>query len=163
MVVHGLLFPLTNLPLRAHSGNAKLAGLTKSITISDNDYNWALSIFFIGYVSEWMVCVSIVQSRASMILTQQLDLRPTDPIWNSVQFDAEENRTFKMDSYSHDSLGYRYVLYGCCYFYSRSAGLSFLLGYYWSRTISGNNFSGQSLVYEVRKGIETGNWCSVTD
>lgn len=32
-------------------GNAKLAGLTKSITISDSDYNWALSIFFIGYVS----------------------------------------------------------------------------------------------------------------
>jgi hypothetical protein len=50
--MHGLLFPLTNLPLRPHSGNAKLAGLTKSITISDNNYNWALSIFFIGYVSE---------------------------------------------------------------------------------------------------------------
>ncbi|KAI8582476.1 hypothetical protein K450DRAFT_227361 [Umbelopsis ramanniana AG] len=35
---------------RVNIGNAKLAGLTKSITISDNDYNWALSIFFIGYI-----------------------------------------------------------------------------------------------------------------
>ncbi|CAO3672666.1 unnamed protein product [Umbelopsis ramanniana] len=35
---------------RVNIGNAKLAGLTKFITISDNDYNWALSILFIGYV-----------------------------------------------------------------------------------------------------------------
>ncbi|KAH8552660.1 major facilitator superfamily domain-containing protein [Umbelopsis sp. PMI_123] len=35
---------------RVNIGNAKLAGLTTSITISNNDYNWALSIFFIGYI-----------------------------------------------------------------------------------------------------------------
>lgn len=31
-------------------GNAKIAGLTQDIDITDNQYNWALSIFFIGYV-----------------------------------------------------------------------------------------------------------------
>ena len=31
-------------------GNAKVAGLTEHIDITDYEYNWALSIFFIGYV-----------------------------------------------------------------------------------------------------------------
>ncbi|CAO3665000.1 unnamed protein product [Umbelopsis vinacea] len=45
----GLLYLCSFLD-RVNIGNAKLAGLTKSITISDNNYNWALSIFFIGYI-----------------------------------------------------------------------------------------------------------------
>ncbi|KAI7866807.1 major facilitator superfamily domain-containing protein [Spinellus fusiger] len=35
---------------RTNIGNAKLFGLATDIEISANDYNWALSIFFIGYV-----------------------------------------------------------------------------------------------------------------
>ncbi|KAG0174546.1 hypothetical protein DFQ28_005881 [Apophysomyces sp. BC1034] len=35
---------------RVNIGNAKLAGLVVDIGISASDYNWALSIFFIGYI-----------------------------------------------------------------------------------------------------------------
>ncbi|KAF7723576.1 hypothetical protein EC973_001817 [Apophysomyces ossiformis] len=35
---------------RVNIGNAKLAGLAVDIGISASDYNWALSIFFIGYI-----------------------------------------------------------------------------------------------------------------
>ncbi|CAO3613669.1 unnamed protein product [Cunninghamella blakesleeana] len=35
---------------RVNIGNAKIAGLEADIGISDFDYNWALSIFFIGYI-----------------------------------------------------------------------------------------------------------------
>ncbi|CAO3643363.1 unnamed protein product [Cunninghamella echinulata] len=35
---------------RVNIGNAKIANLQKDIGISDFDYNWALSIFFIGYI-----------------------------------------------------------------------------------------------------------------
>lgn len=33
------------------TGNAKVGGMTEDINISESEYNWALSIFFIGYVS----------------------------------------------------------------------------------------------------------------
>lgn len=32
-------------------GNAKIAGITEDIDITPDEYNWSLSIFFIGYVS----------------------------------------------------------------------------------------------------------------
>lgn len=35
---------------RANIGNAKVFGLASSLRLTDNQYNWALSIFFIGYV-----------------------------------------------------------------------------------------------------------------
>ncbi|KAI9263410.1 major facilitator superfamily domain-containing protein [Phascolomyces articulosus] len=35
---------------RVNIGNAKVAGLTEDISITDSEYNWALSIFFIGYI-----------------------------------------------------------------------------------------------------------------
>ncbi|KAK7696446.1 hypothetical protein QCA50_001103 [Cerrena zonata] len=35
---------------RANIGNAKVLGLTKSIPLTNNQYNLALSIFFVGYV-----------------------------------------------------------------------------------------------------------------
>ena len=35
---------------RANIGNAKVLGLTNSIHLTNNEYNLALSIFFIGYV-----------------------------------------------------------------------------------------------------------------
>lgn len=36
--------------IRANIGNAKVLGLTKSIHLTNNQYNLALSIFFVGYV-----------------------------------------------------------------------------------------------------------------
>lgn len=33
------------------AGNAKIAGITEDLHISESDYNVALSIFFVGYVS----------------------------------------------------------------------------------------------------------------
>ncbi|EMD35995.1 hypothetical protein CERSUDRAFT_115933 [Gelatoporia subvermispora B] len=35
---------------RANIGNAKVLGLAKGLNLTDGQYNWALSIFFIGYV-----------------------------------------------------------------------------------------------------------------
>ncbi|KAI0357153.1 MFS general substrate transporter [Trametes cingulata] len=35
---------------RANIGNAKVLGLAKSLNLTSGQYNWALSIFFIGYV-----------------------------------------------------------------------------------------------------------------
>ncbi|GJJ75758.1 MFS transporter, ACS family, allantoate permease [Entomortierella parvispora] len=35
---------------RVNIGNAKVAGLASDIVLTANEYNWALSIFFIGYV-----------------------------------------------------------------------------------------------------------------
>ncbi|KAI8148988.1 major facilitator superfamily domain-containing protein [Fennellomyces sp. T-0311] len=35
---------------RINIGNAKIAGLMETIDITESEYNWALSIFFIGYV-----------------------------------------------------------------------------------------------------------------
>ncbi|KAI9490722.1 major facilitator superfamily domain-containing protein [Zychaea mexicana] len=35
---------------RVNIGNAKVAGMTEDIDISEDQYNWALSVFFIGYV-----------------------------------------------------------------------------------------------------------------
>ncbi|KAI9263336.1 major facilitator superfamily domain-containing protein [Phascolomyces articulosus] len=35
---------------RVNIGNAKVAGLTEDIDITDDQYNWALSLFFIGYI-----------------------------------------------------------------------------------------------------------------
>lgn len=46
----GLLYLCSFLD-RVNIGNAKLAGITKDINISATDYNVALSIFFVGYVS----------------------------------------------------------------------------------------------------------------
>ncbi|CAM0138532.1 hypothetical protein VKS41_007148 [Umbelopsis sp. WA50703] len=91
----GLLYLCSFLD-RVNIGNAKLAGLTTSITISNNDYNWALSIFFIGYVlfevpsnlmlkkvgpSKWipivmiawgivMVCMAAVTSSAGLLIAR---------------------------------------------------------------------------------------------
>ena len=33
------------------TGNAKIAGMMDDIDMTEGQYNWALSIFFIGYVS----------------------------------------------------------------------------------------------------------------
>lgn len=46
----GLLYLCSFLD-RVNIGNAKLAGITTDLNISATDYNIALSIFFIGYVS----------------------------------------------------------------------------------------------------------------
>jgi hypothetical protein len=46
----GLLYLCSFLD-RVNIGNAKLAGITVDLNISPTDYNIALSIFFIGYVS----------------------------------------------------------------------------------------------------------------
>lgn len=35
---------------RANIGNAKVLGMATSLHLTPNQYNWALSIFFIGYV-----------------------------------------------------------------------------------------------------------------
>lgn len=35
---------------RANIGNAKVLGLAESLHLSNGQYNWALSIFFVGYV-----------------------------------------------------------------------------------------------------------------
>jgi hypothetical protein len=47
----GLLYLCSFLD-RVNIGNAKLAGITHDLNISATDYNIALSIFFIGYVSK---------------------------------------------------------------------------------------------------------------
>ncbi|KAI8145184.1 major facilitator superfamily domain-containing protein [Fennellomyces sp. T-0311] len=44
-----LLYLLSYLD-RVNIGNAKIAGLMDDIDITESDYNWALSIFFIGYI-----------------------------------------------------------------------------------------------------------------
>jgi hypothetical protein len=36
--------------LRANIGNARVLGLAKDLKLTSGQYNWALSIFFIGYV-----------------------------------------------------------------------------------------------------------------
>lgn len=46
----GLLYLCSFLD-RVNIGNAKLAGITKDLGISSGDYNIALSLFFVGYVS----------------------------------------------------------------------------------------------------------------
>lgn len=46
----GLLYLCSFLD-RVNIGNAKLAGITSDLNISATDYNIALSIFFVGYVS----------------------------------------------------------------------------------------------------------------
>ncbi|KAI9008885.1 hypothetical protein CLU79DRAFT_711353 [Phycomyces nitens] len=46
----GLLYLCSFLD-RVNIGNAKLAGLATDLNVTPSDYNWALSIFFIGYVS----------------------------------------------------------------------------------------------------------------
>ena len=46
----GLLYLCSFLD-RVNIGNAKLAGISKDLHISDSDYNLALSLFFVGYVS----------------------------------------------------------------------------------------------------------------
>lgn len=46
----GLLYLCSFLD-RVNIGNAKLAGITKDLNITPTDFNIALSIFFIGYVS----------------------------------------------------------------------------------------------------------------
>lgn len=49
----GLLYLCSFLD-RVNIGNAKLAGITADLDISPTDYNIALSIFFIGYVSVYI-------------------------------------------------------------------------------------------------------------
>lgn len=51
----GLLYLCSFLD-RVNIGNAKLAGITKDLNISATDYNIALSIFFVGYVSLDLIC-----------------------------------------------------------------------------------------------------------
>lgn len=46
----GLLYLCSFLD-RVNIGNAKLAGITTDLGISSGDYNIALSLFFVGYVS----------------------------------------------------------------------------------------------------------------
>lgn len=38
------------LPYSANIGNAKVLGLARELRLTDNQYNLALSIFFVGYV-----------------------------------------------------------------------------------------------------------------
>jgi len=38
-------------------GNAKVAGLEKDIGLTPQEYSWALSIFFIGYMVDFVVCL----------------------------------------------------------------------------------------------------------
>jgi MFS family permease len=45
----GLLYLFSFLD-RVNIGNAKLAGIITDLKVSANDYNWALSIFFFGYI-----------------------------------------------------------------------------------------------------------------
>lgn len=46
----GLLYLCSFLD-RSNIGNAKLAGIIEDLNMSQSDYNVALSIFFVGYVS----------------------------------------------------------------------------------------------------------------
>jgi hypothetical protein len=46
----GLLYLCSFLD-RVNIGNAKLAGITTDLNMNGNDYNLALSLFFVGYVS----------------------------------------------------------------------------------------------------------------
>lgn len=46
----GLLYLCSFLD-RVNIGNAKLAGITHDLAITPNEYNLALSLFFVGYVS----------------------------------------------------------------------------------------------------------------
>lgn len=53
------------------AGNAKIAGITEDLHISESDYNVALSIFFVGYVSVlpcWHVLVLIILSTMMKII-----------------------------------------------------------------------------------------------
>lgn len=55
----GLLYLCSFLD-RVNIGNAKLAGIVQDLHISPNDYNLALSLFFVGYVSITGFCISIL-------------------------------------------------------------------------------------------------------
>lgn len=51
----GLLYLCSFLD-RVNIGNAKLAGITTDLNMNGNDYNLALSLFFVGYVSSIDYC-----------------------------------------------------------------------------------------------------------
>lgn len=53
---------------RVNIANAKVAGLVEDLGMSDDMYNWAVSIFFISYVSDWDDCSFLVASPPSSIL-----------------------------------------------------------------------------------------------
>ena len=50
MKVAGFSFSCVCRTRRANIGNAKVLGLATSLKLTNSQYNWALSIFFIGYV-----------------------------------------------------------------------------------------------------------------
>lgn len=47
------------------AGNAKIAGITEDLNITESEYNVALSIFFVGYVS------TLYMHNAIILLLQQ--------------------------------------------------------------------------------------------
>jgi hypothetical protein len=62
----GLLYLCSFLD-RVNIGNAKLAGLAEDLHVGASDYNIALSLFFVGYVS------IALPKKADIILTPRLD------------------------------------------------------------------------------------------
>ncbi|SAM04889.1 hypothetical protein [Absidia glauca] len=80
----GILYLLSFLD-RVNIGNAKLAGLQADLHVSDDAYNWALSIFFIGYIifeipsnmmlkkigpNRWIPLVMVTWGLVSLLMSQ---------------------------------------------------------------------------------------------
>lgn len=71
--------------MNTYIGNAKLAGLQADLHVSDDAYNWALSIFFIGYIifeipsnmmlkkigpNRWIPLVMVTWGVVSLLMSQ---------------------------------------------------------------------------------------------
>ncbi|KAI8137626.1 major facilitator superfamily domain-containing protein [Fennellomyces sp. T-0311] len=61
-----MIFYICSFLDRANIGNAKIAGLTEDLGMSENDYNIALSMFFVGYANQQIAA----EIPCSMILNK---------------------------------------------------------------------------------------------